>query len=56
MRLFVSRADIDLQMIVAYAAHYITGELVAAESSGSVAVHEADLAASPAQRRFLRGH
>src|SRR5690349_18545629 len=56
MRLFVARADVYLQMIVADAAHYIRTEFIPAEFSAGMAVHESDLAASPRQRRFFNGH
>ena len=56
MRLFVTRADVDLQMIVADAAHYIRGELVTAEFATRMTIHEANFAAGPTERSFLRRH
>jgi len=56
MGFFVSRADVELQMIVANAAHDVSAECVPAKFSALVAVHESDFAAGPGQGCFFESH
>src|SRR5205814_1666089 len=57
VRFLVARADVNLQMLVADAAHDVTSKFVSAEfAAGRMTIEESDFAAGPNQRRFFQRH
>ena len=55
VKFLIRRANVDLHVLVADAAHEIGTKKIAAELPAGVTIHEADFAAGPGERRFFRG-
>ena len=49
VKFLITRADVNLQMFVADAAHDVTAEQIAAKFPAGVPIHETDFAAGPNQ-------